>query len=95
MYREFTSPAEEKKLEIFKVVCNSNGVTLVQLSEVLNIPQKSLQKYIYFLNEDLQLLSPHLLLSKNHYNQYFVDRADDDEPFYAKLMYHYLLNSTQ
>lgn len=57
MYREFISPAEEKKLEIFKVVCNSNGVTLVQLSEVLNIPQKSLQKYIYFLNEDLQLLS--------------------------------------
>ena len=49
MYREFISPAEEKKLEIFKVVCNSNGVTLVQLSEVLNIPQKSLQKYIYFL----------------------------------------------
>ena len=95
MYREFISPAEEKKLEIFKVVCNSNGVTLVQLSEVLNIPQKSLQKYIYFLNEDLQLLSPHLLLSKNHYNQYFVDRAEDDEPFYAKLMYHYLLNSTQ
>ncbi|MFB8528536.1 hypothetical protein [Enterococcus casseliflavus] len=71
MYREFISPAEEKKLEIFKVVCNSNGVTLVQLSEVLNIPQKSLQKYIYFFNEDLQLLSPHLLLSKNHYNQYF------------------------
>lgn len=95
MYREFISPAEEKKLEIFKVVCNSNGVTLVQLSEVLNIPQKSLQKYIYFLNEDLQLLSPHLLLSKNHYNQYFLDRTEDDEPFYAQLMYHYLLNSTQ
>ncbi len=56
MYREFISPAEEKKLEIFKVVCNSNGVTLVQLSEVLNIPQKT-AKYIYFLNEDLQLLS--------------------------------------
>ncbi len=32
---------------------------------------------------------------KNHYNQYFVDQAEDDEPFYAKLMYHYLLNSTQ
>jgi transcriptional antiterminator len=95
MYREFISPAEEKKLEIFKVVCNSNGVTLVQLSEVLNIPQKSLQKYIYFLNEDLQLLSPHLLLSKNHYNQYFLNRTEDDEPFYAQLMYHYLLNSTQ
>lgn len=49
MYREFISPAEEKKLEIFKVVCNSNGVTLVQLSEVLNIPQKKSAKiYLFF-----------------------------------------------
>lgn len=35
MYREFISPAEEKKLAIFKYVCNSNGVTLVKLSEAL------------------------------------------------------------
>ncbi len=48
MYREFISPAEEKKLAIFKYVCNSNGVTLVKLSEALKIPLKSLQKYIYF-----------------------------------------------
>lgn len=64
MYREFISPAEEKKLAIFKYVCNSNGVTLVKLSEALKIPLKSLQKYIYFLNEDLQQLSPTLLLNK-------------------------------
>lgn len=96
MYREFISPAEEKKLAIFKYVCNSNGVTLVKLSEALKIPLKSLQKYIYFLNEDLQQLSPTLLLNKNNYNQYFVDCSEEEEqPFYSKLMYHYLLNSTQ
>lgn len=70
MYREFISPAEEKKLDIFKAVCNTNGISLLKLSRVLKIPIKSLQKYIYFLNEDLKYLSVNLCLAKNSYNQY-------------------------
>ena len=60
MYREFISPAEEKKLDIFKAVCNTNGISLLKLSRVLKIPIKSLQKHIYFLNEDLKYLSVNL-----------------------------------
>lgn len=49
MYREFISPAEEKKLDIFKAVCNTNGISLLKLSRVLKIPIKSLQKtYLLF-----------------------------------------------
>ena len=65
MYREFISLAEEKKLDIFKAVCNTNGISLLKLSRVLKIPIKSLQKHIYFLNEDLKYLSVNLCLAKN------------------------------
>jgi hypothetical protein len=95
MYREFISPAEEKKLEIFKLVCNTNGITLLKLSKVLQIPLKSLQKHIYFLNEDLKQLSVDLALSKNSYNQYYIEIKTTDAPCYSQLIYYYLLNSPQ
>lgn len=95
MYREFISPAEEKKLEIFKLVCNTNGITLLKLSKLLQIPLKSLQKHIYFLNEDLKQLSVDLALTKNSYNQYFIEVNNEDTPCYSQLIYHYLLSSPQ
>lgn len=96
MYREFISPAEEKKLDIFKAVCNTNGISLLKLSRVLKIPIKSLQKHIYFLNEDLKYLSVNLCLAKNSYNQYCIERnGDSAEPSYSLLVYHYLLSSPQ
>lgn len=96
MYREFISPAEEKKLDIFKSVCNTNGISLLKLSRVLKIPIKSLQKHIYFLNEDFKYLSVNLCLAKNSYNQYCIERnGDSAEPSYSQLVYHYLLSSPQ
>jgi hypothetical protein len=96
MYREFISPSEEKKLEIFKLVCNTHGISLLKLSTLLQIPMKSLQKHIYFLNEDLNQLSIDVTLTKNSYHQYFIEiDSTNTQPYYSQLIYYYLLNSPQ
>ncbi|WP_430611750.1 helix-turn-helix domain-containing protein [Enterococcus sp. DIV0876] len=96
MYREFISTSEEKKLAIFKHICNTSGCTILELSETMGIPSKSVQKYIYALEEDLHFLTCTVSLKKNIHNQYYLDQKEQTpQPCYAQLTEYYLQHASK
>lgn len=92
--RAFISNSETQKLQIFRIINNSQKITLDQIESRLILGPVKIKRYINDLNKDLLLLSNRIEIKQTIHHEYYIQKTKfSSVSIFSELAYNYSCHS--